>query len=120
MNNVNINKGRLVLFSATGISFISGVLYIWSIISKALMEEYHWSSTESLLPYTVATIVFALSMCFAGGLQDKKGPRLCGTFGGLLLGIGLILKGFPNLIQQDRKALSDGGLQPNWTFKNRS
>ena len=88
------SKARVVLWSATGLSFVSGILYIWSIVSKALIKQYNWTSTEAALPYTIATIVFAVSMVFAGGLQDKKGPRLSGTIGAALLGIGLFLSAF--------------------------
>lgn len=87
-------RAQVVLWTATGISFVSGILYIWSIVSKALIKQYHWTSTEASLPYTIATIVFAVSMVFAGRLQDKKGPRLSGTIGGALLGIGLFLSAF--------------------------
>lgn len=84
-------KGWIVTFAATGINLILGVLYIWSIMSKSLVEEFGWTSTEASLPYTVCTVAFAIVMVFAGKLQDTKGPRLISTFGGILLGGGLIL-----------------------------
>jgi len=87
-------RGWIVTSAATGINLILGVLYIWSIMGKALIGEYGWSSTEASLPYTVCTVCFALVMVFAGKLQDTKGPRLISTFGGILLGGGLILSGF--------------------------
>jgi len=84
-------RGWIVTIAATGINLILGVLYIWSIMGKALTGEYGWSSTEASLPYTVCTVCFALVMVFAGRLQDTRGPRLISTFGGILLGGGLIL-----------------------------
>lgn len=92
--NTTKSKGFVVLFAVTGIEFVSGILYIWSIVSKALIDQYHWTSFEASLPYTVLTIVFAIAMVFAGKLQDVKGPRLSATIGCSLLGIGLILTGF--------------------------
>jgi len=86
-------KGWIVTSAATGINLILGVLYIWSIMSKALVNEFGWTSTEASLPYTVCTVFFAIVMVFAGKLQDVKGPRLISTFGGILLGGGLILSG---------------------------
>jgi len=91
MRNV---KGWIVTSAATGINLILGVLYIWSIMSKALVEELGWTSTEASLPYTACTVFFAVVMVFAGKFQDIRGPRLASTFGGILLGGGLILSGF--------------------------
>jgi OFA family oxalate/formate antiporter-like MFS transporter len=86
-------KGWAVLWCAVGIQFVSGILYIWSIVGKALINQYHWTSTQASLPYTAATVVFVLTMVFGGRLQDLKGPRICATLGGVLLGVGLILSG---------------------------
>ena len=88
------NRARTVLWTATGVQFVSGILYIWSIVSKALINQYGWTSTEASLPYTAATIVMALAMIFGGLFQDKKGPRLAATIGTSMLGIGLILSSF--------------------------
>jgi len=82
-----------VLWAAIGINFLSGILYIWSIIGKALMKELHWSSLESSLPYTVFSLSFAAAMVPAGSIQDRKGPRFVATIGSLLVGCGLILTG---------------------------
>lgn len=84
-------KGWIVTIAATGINLILGVLYIWSIMSKALVKELGWTSTEASLPYTVCTLAFAIVMVFAGRLQDTRGPRLISSLGGILLGGGLIL-----------------------------
>jgi len=86
-------KGIIVTAAATGINLILGVLYIWSIMSKALIKEFEWTATQASLPYTVCTLSFAIVMVFAGKVQDAKGPRLSSTFGGLLLGSGLLLSG---------------------------
>ncbi len=86
-------KGWIVTSAATGINLILGVLYIWSIMSKALVSELGWTSTEASLPYTVCTVAFAIVMVFAGKLQDEKGARLISSFGGILLGGGLLLSG---------------------------
>lgn len=84
-------KGWVVTSAATGINLILGVLYIWSIMGKALVKELGWTSTQASLPYTVCTVSFAIVMVFAGKLQDTKGPRLISTLGVILLGGGLIL-----------------------------
>lgn len=86
-------KAYKVLAAATGVNFLSGILYIWSVISKALIEDLNWTSKEASLPYTALTIFFVISMAIFGKVQDEKGPKLPGTLGCIFMGSGLILAG---------------------------
>ncbi|MDZ4655026.1 MAG: OFA family MFS transporter [Coriobacteriia bacterium] len=63
-------------------------------IGKALTAEWGWSAGQSSLPYATAVGTFALAMVFAGGAQDRFGPRLVATIGGLLVGAGLFTASF--------------------------
>jgi len=92
LSNTN-SKGWTVLFAGTGVNLALGVLYAWSIFSHALTEQLDWSKTQATLPYSVACVVFAITMVPAGRLQDKYGPRLIVTLGGVLTGIGMIIAG---------------------------
>jgi OFA family oxalate/formate antiporter-like MFS transporter len=91
MNQQIKNYGWSVAFSGTGINLALGVLYTWSVISKAIPQEWGWNEAQRALPYSVACIVFALVMVAAGRMQDKIGPRIVATIGGLLTGLGFIL-----------------------------
>ena len=81
----------VVLFTAVGINFLAGLLYIWSIIKAGLKEQYNWTDTQATLPYTISLIAFVITMVGIGKLQDVKGPRLPATLSGILMGAGLIL-----------------------------
>lgn len=83
--------GWTVVLAGTGINLALGILYTWSVISKAIPSEWGWSETQRALPYSIACIVFALVMVPAGRLQDKIGPRIVATFGGILTGIGFMV-----------------------------
>ena len=88
----NLEKqGWVVLATATGINFLAGLLYIWSIIKAGLKEQYGWSDTQATLPYTISITAFVITMVGIGRLQDLKGPRLTATLSGILMGTGLIL-----------------------------
>jgi Nitrate/nitrite transporter len=87
-----LNK-NIVLSSAIGVSVILGILYVWSVISKGLMNELGWSSTQASLPYTVFTVFMSLGFFTAGRVQDKIGPRWCVAGCAILMGIGLVLSG---------------------------
>jgi OFA family oxalate/formate antiporter-like MFS transporter len=87
----NSSRGWIVTFSGTGINLALGVLYSWSVISKEIPAEWNWSETSRSWPYTIACLVFALMMVPAGKLQDKFGPRIVASLGGILTGLGLML-----------------------------
>jgi OFA family oxalate/formate antiporter-like MFS transporter len=85
------NRGWTVTFAGTGINLALGVLYAWSVISKQITAKWGWNETEAALPYSVAIAVFAFMMVPAGRLQDKFGPRLVATLGGIFTGLGFII-----------------------------
>ncbi|PKQ38366.1 MAG: oxalate:formate antiporter [Actinobacteria bacterium HGW-Actinobacteria-1] len=87
-------RGWIVTLAGLGINLALGVLYSWSIIAKALTAEWGWSAGQSSLPYATAVGTFALSMVFAGRAQDKFGPRIVATVGGVLTGLGLLVASF--------------------------
>jgi OFA family oxalate/formate antiporter-like MFS transporter len=88
------NRGWLVTLVALSINLVLGVLYAWGVMAKALVVQWHWSKADAALPFTVATGAFAITMIFAGRLQDKVGPRLIAALGGIVLGIGLVASSF--------------------------
>ncbi|HRT58650.1 MAG TPA: MFS transporter, partial [Candidatus Paceibacterota bacterium] len=93
-HGTGVSRGWVVTLAALGINLVLGVLYAWSVMGKALALEWGWSKTQTALPFTVATAAFALMMIFAGRLQDRIGPRIVTTLGGLILGAGLTASAF--------------------------
>ena len=87
----SVSWGWMVTLAGLGINLALGSLYTWSVISKAIPQEWGWTDTQKSLPYSVAVLVFSLMMVPGGRLQDQFGPRLVATIGGLLLGIGFIV-----------------------------
>ena len=87
------NLGWRVTFAGLGINLALGILYTWSVLRKAIELDWGWSKQDSGWPYSIACLTFAVLMVPAGRLQDKMGPRLAATIGGLLVGAGMILAG---------------------------
>ena len=85
------NHGWTVTLAAIGINLALGILYSWSVISKAIPADWGWTETDKSWPYAVACLVFSLMMVPAGRLQDKIGPRVVASIGGVLVGLGMIL-----------------------------
>jgi MFS family permease len=85
------NRGWTVTFAGTGINLALGVLYTWSMFKAAIGKEFGWKDAQLNDPYALCCLVFAFSMILAGRCQDKMGPRLTASLGGLFVGAGLIL-----------------------------
>lgn len=92
------NRGKIVVAAGTGINLALGVLYTWSIFKGAIKQSietggagaFTWGLESLNDPYAVCCLVFAFMMIVAGKCQDKLGPRLTATIGGLLVGVGFI------------------------------
>ncbi len=87
------NIGWRVTFAGLGINLALGVLYAWSVVSKAIPKAWGWSESDRAWPYSIACLVFALTMVPAGRVQDRIGPRWVALAGGLAVGVGMILSG---------------------------
>ncbi len=92
-------RGWVVTLAGMGLNLALGILYAWSVFSKQLVESvdkggFGWTKTQATLPYIIAIACFAVMMVPAGRLQDKLGPRLVASAGGLLTGAGLIVASF--------------------------
>jgi MFS family permease len=83
-------RGWRVMFAGTGINLALGVLYVWSMFKASIAKEFGWDNSQQNDPYALCCLVFAFSMILAGSCQDKLGPRLTASLGGLLVGSGLV------------------------------
>jgi OFA family oxalate/formate antiporter-like MFS transporter len=71
-----------------------GIIYAWSVFRGPLEQHYGWSKSVSVAPYRWSILFFTLAMIVAGFWQDRKGPKLVGSVGGILLGAGCLLAAF--------------------------
>ena len=92
-------KGRwLMIPLGIAVMLCLGTVYSWSIFRKPLEKALNISATESLLPFTVMLVVFAILMPIAGFYVDKIGVRKTIAIGGALTGLGYILSSIaPNI-----------------------
>ena len=85
------HHGWRVTFAGMGINLALGILYTWSVISKGIPAEWNWSEADKSWPYAIACLIFSIIMVPAGRIQDKFGPRLVASIGGILVGIGFVI-----------------------------
>ncbi len=73
-----------------------GAVYAFSIFTGPLSDTLGYSRTSFYILgiFATALAVFALTTIFAGRLQDKRGPRVIATLGGLVYGAGYVLASF--------------------------
>lgn len=96
------NKRYIVLTAALILSLALGIIYAWSIIKEAIETSvklnsntgFSWDISALNDPYSIAVLVFSLTMIFAGKMQDKLGPRITIYIGGILISSGLFIMAF--------------------------
>ncbi|HXW68921.1 MAG TPA: OFA family MFS transporter [Dissulfurispiraceae bacterium] len=100
-------KAWVVTFAGTAINLCLGILYAWSVWAKALINVKQagqpmtginegWTfltNAEAATPFSLCVIIFAIFMIAGGRIQDRFGPKVGATLGGLCLAVGCILAG---------------------------
>ena len=82
---------RRIAAAAVLLQVCLGVIYAWGVFRRPLEEHYGWSKSESIAPYRWSILFSTLAMIPGGFWQDRKGPRMVATAGGLLLASGCAL-----------------------------
>jgi len=90
------HRGWVVTFAGTGINLALGILYTWSMFKGAIEKEFGWKGSQLNDPYALCCLVFAFTMILAGRCQDRFGPRLTASIGGLLVGAGFVIASTTN------------------------
>ncbi|MCX6613460.1 MAG: oxalate:formate antiporter, partial [Acidobacteria bacterium] len=80
----NLNRGRYAA-AAIFMQVLLGILYSWSVFRGPLEQLHGWTRAQSVMPYRYSLLAFAAGMIVAGFWQDRKGPRIVASVGGLLL-----------------------------------
>ncbi len=102
-------RAWVVVFAGTAVNLCLGILYAWSVWKSNLVGSaqrpagtamaglnegwVYLTDAQATWAYATCGITFALFMIPGGLLQDKLGPRLGATLGGLFLGGGCIVAG---------------------------
>ncbi|MFC1474664.1 OFA family MFS transporter [bacterium] len=85
--------GWVVTLCGMGINMTLGSLYAYSIFKSSFEADFGLNAARAAFPYTMQCLVFALSMIPAGRIQDRFGPRVTATAGGIIFGAGYIISG---------------------------
>lgn len=102
-------KAWVVTLAGTAVNLCLGILYAWSIWKARLIADAdhpagspmtgidagwtYLTDAQATWAYALCGLVFAVVMIPGGRIQDRYGPRLGATLGGLFLAGGCILTG---------------------------
>jgi len=100
-------KAWVVVFAGTAVNLCLGILYAWSVWSKALIDvklagepmtglDQGWTyltNAQAATPFSLAVMIFALCMIPGGRIHDRFGPKFGAIVGGLFLAAGCVLAG---------------------------
>lgn len=95
MTETKVMNRWWVVVGALVIQVSLGAVYIWSVFQSPLLEFFSsWTETQVTLPAQIVLASFALAVILGGRFQDRLGPRIVATVGGIVLGLGMILARF--------------------------
>ncbi len=71
-----------------------GAVYAWSVFKTPLTKQFHWSTPDVTLTFTICIFVLGVSGFFGGLWLTKSSPRIVAMTGGALYGLGVFLASF--------------------------
>ncbi|MHA1376545.1 MAG: OFA family MFS transporter, partial [Promethearchaeota archaeon] len=84
----------IVVIGAILIQLALGTIYSWGTMTIFVSPFINEVREVTVYIFGVGLLSFAITMIFAGKLQQKYGPRNIAILGGILLGIGVIASAF--------------------------
>jgi MFS transporter, OFA family, oxalate/formate antiporter len=79
-----------------------GMLYSWSVFRVPLAKAYGWTNVQTSDPFSYSILALVAGTILGGLWQDRSGPRLVASVGGVLIGAGWLLSA---LLGRDPNAL---------------
>lgn len=92
----------LIALAAFILQLALGSVYAWSVFSKPIAALFHGIATKNVTPaqltpisltFSITLLALGVTAAFGGYLQNRYGPRVIATAGGILYGVGIILAG---------------------------
>jgi MFS transporter, OFA family, oxalate/formate antiporter len=109
-NSTVPSRAWIVTFAGMALNLCLGILYAWSVWKKELLASVdhpagsmmtglnegwmYLTDAQATWAYTLCGFIFACFMIPGGIIQDRFGPKLGATLGGLSLAAGCLLAGY--------------------------
>jgi OFA family oxalate/formate antiporter-like MFS transporter len=79
-----------IAVAAVLVQLALGAVYAWSVFNKPLQDQFGWSKSQAVLPFTVAIGCIVIGTFVGGRIQDKRGPRPVALVGVVLYSLGIM------------------------------
>lgn len=83
-----------ILAAGAAIQIFTGVPAAWGVFQRGVREGYSLSENEASMIFSLTIGAFGIGCVLGGWLQDKKGPRMAGVCGTVLLAAGFVAAAF--------------------------
>src|SRR5712691_9020015 len=70
-----------------------GAVYAWSVFLNPVIKLYGVSKTQANLTFSIVLLALGITAGFGGYFNNRFGPRVVATTGGVVYGLGVILAG---------------------------
>lgn len=71
--------------------FLVSLTYSYSVFRSPLASLHGWSKAQTVAPYQFMLLMVSIGSVVGGAWQDRKGPRVVASFGGVLIALGCLL-----------------------------
>ena len=82
-----------ILAAGAAIQVLTGIPSAWGVFQKSVCQGYGLNEADGAMIFSFVICFFGIGCVLGGLLQDKKGPRIAGIAGTLLLGSGFLCAG---------------------------
>jgi len=93
-----IRNRWMVAFSGIVMQLLLGTVYGWSVFKKPLMDAHGWSGPHVGLAFTFVIFFLGCAAALGGKFVDKAGARKVATCAAILFGLGTLIAGYANSI----------------------
>ena len=96
MNKSSVSPSKRYRILAAGMlaQFCAGIIYMWSVFQKPVVEYLSWDSGAAKLTSSIMLAMFVLGIIAGGFVQDKLGPKKATLIGSCLIGCGMASTSF--------------------------
>ncbi len=93
-----IRNRWVVAVSGIVMQLLLGTVYGWSVFKKPLMDAHGWSGPHVGLAFTFVIFFLGCAAALGGKFVDKAGARKVATCAAILFGLGTLIAGYANSI----------------------
>ncbi len=93
-----IKNRWIIAISGVVMQLLLGTVYGWSVFKKPIMEAHGWSGPQVGLAFQIVIFCLGCAAALGGKFVDKAGARKVATTAAILFGVGTLVAGYANSV----------------------